>query len=571
MRSRPEHRFDFLVIGSGAAGSVLAARLSEDPGLRVGVVEAGGPAIDPLIAAPARWPALQGSDVDWAYRTLPQRRTANRVHDWPRGRVVGGSTAINAMAHVRGHPSDFDRWVAGGCIGWGYLDLLPYFIRSETYTPGASEYHGDSGPIHLIRPVEPNPVTVAYMQAGAEIGIPPIDEHNGPRLAGATLNTLTIKDDKRQTVADAYLTPVMGRPNLRLFTETEVAWLTMEGARCRGALARARGGTVELAAERGVILAAGTIGSPVLLLRSGIGPADELRALGIAVKHDLPAVGRNLHDHLLSGGNVYRSRRGVPPSKYQHSESLMYIERTGEGAPPELVLACVVLPVTAERFTPPPVGESYTLMFGFTHPRSRGSIRLASSDPGKQPAIDPNYLAEEYDREAYLAALAMARAVGGAKALAEWRAEEVLPGPAVKSRADRLAFLEKAALTHHHPVGTCRMGIDAGAVVDPALKVSGVDGLYVCDASIFPSIATGPINAAVIALAERASDLLKGRTPLAPARLPAGTASDDHSHHGGTSPGRLGEGNLGPNIGQQAPSAGTSPNNNTARRMARRD
>ena len=518
MGAQPDNWFDFLIIGSGAAGCVLAARLSEDPSLRVGLVEAGGAATNPLIADPARWPALQGSDIDWAYRTVPQRGTANRVHDWPRGRVVGGSTALNAMAHVRGHPADFDRWVAEGCTGWGYHDLLPYFIRSETYGPGASEYHGDSGPLYLMRPSDPHPVTVAFMEAGQEIGAPAIDDHNGARLAGATLNTLTIRNGRRQTLADAYLTPALQRTNLQLHAECHAVALRLEGIRCRGVRLQAQGKNIELFAERGIILAAGTIGSPTLLLHSGIGPADELRTIGISARHDLPGVGRNLHDHLLAGGNVYRARRPVPASKYQHSESLMYIEAGGSGAAPEIVVACVVLPVTTEQFVPPPLGSAYTLMFGFTHPRSRGAVRLASADERVPPLIDPNYLAESYDRETYLAALEAAQAIGGAPALAGWRAEELLPGPAATGKAERLAFLQKVAFTHHHPVGTCRMGVDSRAVVDPNLAVRGLENLYVCDASVFPSITTGPVNAAVIALAERASDLLRGRRPLAPAR-----------------------------------------------------
>jgi choline dehydrogenase-like flavoprotein len=522
MPSTPDNWFQILIIGSGTAGAVLAARLSEDQDVEVGLVEAGGPALDPRIADPAAWPLLQGSAVDWGYRTVPQRHTAGRVHDWPRGKVIGGSTAINAMAHVRGHPSDFEGWVAAGCTGWGYADLMPYFIRSETYLPGeagnaAGDFHGDRGPLHLIRPSEPHPITLAYMAAGAENGIAPTADHNGAQMTGPCLNTLTIKGGKRQTIADAYLTPAAGRPNLHLVDGTEVLSLILENGRCRGVRIRTNNGPAELLAET-VIVSAGSIGSPCLLLRSGVGPADALHALGIEVAADLPGVGQNLHDHLLSGGNVYRARRPVPPSKYQSSESLMYIGHGDGASAPELVLACVLAPVTTEQFTAPPLGEAYTLMFGFTHPQSRGSIRLVSADPRQAPLIDPNYLAEEADRGLYLQALEAARAVGSAQALGDWRAAEVLPGPGPgdADRTAKRAFLEKAAFTHHHPVGTCRMGVNGEAVVGPDLKLRGFENLYICDASVIPAITTGPVNAAIVAIAERFGDLLKGRTPLAP-------------------------------------------------------
>ncbi len=514
--------FDYVVIGAGTAGTVLAARLSAQADLRVALVEAGGEARDPAIADPLAWPTLQGSAVDWGYATVPQTHTAGRVHAWPRGRVMGGSTAINAMAHVRGHASDFDAWAAAGCDGWSYRDLLPYFIRSEASQYGPSPYHGDGGPLRLMRPADPHPLTAAYIAAGIEIGLAPIEEHNGADLAGPTVNTLSIVDGRRLTASDAYLTPaVRGRDNLTILCDAVVDDLVLApGPRCSGVRVTGRNGPQTLLAERGVVLAAGAIGSPLLLLRAGIGPADELRAAGIAPRHDLPGVGRNLHDHLLSGGNVYRARHPVPPSRHQHSESLMYVHGSGGGPAPELVLACVIAPVVTERFTAPAAGSAYTIMFGFTHPASRGNIRLASADRGAAPLIDPNYLAEEADRDRYLEALDLARRVGGARALAGWRGGEILPGPGCTTRAARLAFLAEAAYTHHHPVGTCRMGRGADAVVDPGLRLHGLDGLHVMDASVMPSITTGPVNAAIVAMAERAGDLLRGVPPLAPARLP---------------------------------------------------
>ena len=512
MASSAADWFDFLIIGSGTAGCVLAARLSEDPTAKVCLLEAGVAPTDPRVADPRAWPLLQGSAIDWGYRTVPQRHAAGRVFDWPRGKAIGGSTTLNAMAHVRGHPDDFAAWVDAGCAGWGYADLMPYFLKSETYMPGRSRWHGGDGPLHLIRPSDPHPITLAYMAAGEEAGFAPTGDHNGARMTGPCLNTLTIKDGRRQTIADAYLAPAAARPNFALRSGDEVLSLLCENGRCRGV--RLRSGAA-IGADK-VIVSSGAIGAPCLLLRSGIGPADELRRLGIAVVADRAEVGRNLHDHLLSGGNVYRARRPVPPSKYQNSESLMYIDRAGGHGAPELVLAGVIAPVATEQFEAPPIGEAFTVMFGFAHPRSRGTVRLASADPKEKPLIDPNYLAEAYDRRVYLEALEVARAVGAGQALADWRAEEVLPGPQVLDVASKRDFLEKAAFTHHHPVATCRMGGDGASVVDADLKVRGIDGLYVCDASIIPAITTGPVNAAIVAIAERFSDLLRGKPPLAP-------------------------------------------------------
>ena len=501
---------DWLIVGAGTAGSVLAARLSEDPGLRVALVEAGQAVDDPDAADPLQWPLLQGRPYDWRYATVPQPGTAERVHPWPRGRALGGSSLINAMAHVRGHPSDFDRWQQPG---WSFADLFPYFLKSEHWTGACSPWHGSGGPVHLVQASPCHPLVESWQAAALDAGYPAIADHNGPSMVGATVNTLTIRNGRRQSTADAYLTPeVLQRQNLTVRSTAEIAALTFDGHRCRGVQLRDGCG---LTAARGVILAAGAIGSPLLLLRSGIGPADDLRALSIAVRTHLPGVGRNLQDHLLSGGNVYRARRPIEPSRWQHSESLLYLPY-GPGPAPGLALACVVTPVTTECFAAPAAGEAYTIMAGFTHPQSRGSIRLSSADPQDPPLIDPAYLSAEADREAFLAALDTARALGASAAFDGWRAEELLPGPGCVTRAECLAFLARAAYTHHHPAGTCRMGSDAEAVVSPNLAVHGHDGLYVIDAAVFPTLTAGPCNAAVIALAERAADLLAGHSPLSP-------------------------------------------------------
>ncbi len=514
---RQATQFDYVIVGAGSAGCVLAARLSEDSHTRVALIEAGGPADDPAIADPARWPFLAGASFDWNYRTRAQSHTAGRRHDWPRGKVIGGTSCVNAMAHVRGHPTDFDRWVEDGCAGWGYADLLPYFIRSETSNFPASPYHGAAGPISLLTPDHPNPLTQSFMAAGEESGFERTEEHNGARLTGPTLNTLTIVGGRRQSVADAYLSPAIGRENLTVLVHCRARRLLFaSGNRCRGIEVDQYGERLEITAEQSVILAAGAIGSPSLLLHSGIGPAEDLREVGIACRIDLPGVGRNLQDHLLGAGNLYAAARQVPPSRYQHSESLLYARLADHDGAPELVVACVLLPAVTECFDAPAVGAAYTLMFGFTHPASRGVVRLVSDDPDLPPLIDPAYLSAPQDLTMFATALDLARRIGGAKALAEWRQSELLPGPSVKTDQARCDFLRRAAHTHHHPVGTCRIGTGSGAVVGPDLKLRGTDGIHVVDGSVMPSLTTGPVNAAIVAIAERASDIIQGRAPLAP-------------------------------------------------------
>lgn len=511
-------QFDYIIVGAGTAGCVMAARLSEDEQVSVCLIEAGGEADEPAIAEPAMWPMLEGTDIDWAFKTTPQRHTGNRSHAWARGKVVGGSSCINAMAHVRGHPTDFDRWVAAGCTGWGYADLMPYFIASETSPFAPSPFHGDSGPIQHMIPDDPHPLTRCFMAAAEGSGHTPTVEHNGSKMTGPTLNTLVIVDGKRQSVADAYLTPALHRSNLRVQTGCLVDRLTLTASgRCNGVHVIKDGETKALEAREGIILCAGVINSPAILMRSGIGPADELSSLGITAQSDLPSVGRNLHDHLLSGGNVYISKQEVPFTQTQHSESLLYSTRDGtDDTAPEMVTACVVVPVVTDEFDPPAFGEAYTLMFGFTHPKSRGTVRLQSANPTVAPEIDPNYLAEDYDREIYLESLDRSRALGASDAFSDWRKEEYLPGPAPKTKAEKLEFLSKAAFTHHHPVGTCRMGSDDEAVVDTTLAVRGTQGLHVVDGSVIPEIPTGPNNAVIIAMAERKCDLLRGRPPKTP-------------------------------------------------------
>jgi pyridoxine 4-oxidase len=498
---------DVLIVGGGSAGCVLAARLTEDPRRRVCLVEAGGPPGDPRLADPLQWPYLEGGPFDWAYRTTPQPGTAGRVHGWPRGRVLGGSSQLNAMTHVRGHPSDFDAWAEVAGPEWSHRALLPDFLRSESFSGGASEHHGAAGPMTVWLPDRLHPVAEAFMRAAEEAGFPPSGDHNGPRMEGPAPNSLTIRHGRRVSAADAYLDPARGRPNLSVVTDALVERVVLEKGRATGVEARVGGERRTLHAET-VVLAAGTVSSPLILMRSGIGPPDELSRHGLACRVEAPAVGEHLHDHLLAAGNVYRARRPVPPSRLQHSESLLYVGGEG-GRAPDIVAACVLLPAVSECFERPEVGTCFTLMFGVCHPRSRGRITLGGPAVDDPPVIDPAYLTAPEDRERFRAALRLARRVGGGAALDEWRDAEILPGPAVQDDESVDRFVARASVTHHHPVGTCAMGRDpCTSVVDGGLGVHGVGGLLVADASVIPAITTGPVHAAVLAISERAARLI---------------------------------------------------------------
>ena len=501
-----KRHFDVLVIGAGSAGSVVASRLSEDPSCQVGLIEAGTMPADPDIADPLKWTMLQGRAYDWAYRTVPQPFTANRVHEWPRGKIVGGSSCLHAMAYVRGHPDDFEPWAQAGGERWSYQGLLQGFVRSEAFRAFAGPTRGRSGPLDVYLPdAEVSPVVRAYIAAGHAMGAPILSDHNSGELVGTSPNSLNIRDGKRVSVADAYLPPrVMARPNLTLLTGHEVEHLVLDGHKVTGVIVVCEGETRTLSADR-IVLCAGAVSTPLILMRSGIGCADTLKQAGIRCLADRRDVGRNLQDHLLALGNVYSTKKPVPPSRLQHSESLMYLhgdDPARSSGSPDVVLACVVAPSAAEGLNAPPYGSAFTILCGVTHPTSRG--RIAPGGPGRNdaPVIDPHYLETEHDRRVFRTALKRARMVGHHAALDEWRDAEVLPGISAQSDDEIDAFIASAASTHHHPAGTCRMGGDADAVVDPDLRLNGFDNIFVVDASVMPAIPSGPINAAIVAVAE---------------------------------------------------------------------
>ena len=531
--------YDYVIVGAGSAGCVLAARLSENPATSVLLLEAGPPDDADEIHIPAALNLLFQSTYDWDYRTVPQERAGGRAIYWPRGRMLGGSSSMNAMIYIRGARHDYDSWRDEyGCSGWGYADLLPYFRRAEDNTRGASAYHGAGGPLAVSDLKYKSALTRAFVASVRECGVAENDDFNGPHQDGSGFYQVTQRDGRRWSAADAYLRPAMARPNLEVRTDARVTQIIVEAGRAAGVRYLARGTEETARAEAEVILAAGAIGSPQLLMLSGVGPADHLNDLGIIVHVDSPGVGANLSDHPVVTAMWHTPRtaglweESTPANlarwRFRHSGPLTSnvaeaggFSRTRPSLPaPDLQWHALATPYEREGLGDPKT-RAFSLLVTLVDVGSRGQVWLRSADPRHKPAIDPAYLSDGTDIEPLVEGVRMAREFAAAGALGKVCKDELAPGPDVRTDAQVREFIRRDLGTLFHPVGTCAMGGDSRlaaskliSVVDPELRVRGVERLRVVDASVMPVVPRGNTNAPTIAIAERAADLIIGRAPL---------------------------------------------------------
>ncbi|HEX9464225.1 MAG TPA: choline dehydrogenase [Alphaproteobacteria bacterium] len=539
-----EQTYDYIIVGAGSAGCTLAYRLGEDPSVRILVLEAGGWDRDPMLGIPLAWGRnVLGRRHDWMYDTEPEPTMNGRRIPMFRGRVVGGSSSINAMAYVRGHRQDYERWATAGLPHWSYAHVLPYFRRQESWQGGADEYRGGDGPLTTCSPKFPDPLIDAFFEAGRSAGHPATPDYNGARQEGFSRAQSTVRNGRRCSTAVAYLRPALARGNVRIAVRALVTGLLFAGQRATGVHYEENGEMKTARAEREVILAGGSINSPQLLMLSGIGDPEDLRAHDIGVRVALRGVGRNLQDHLSASlhyarkepGPLHRSLRLdriVPALAQAHffgtgiaaslpNNVMAFLKSRPDETMPDLQFLFIAAPWEAGPYLPP---FKPAFVDGFAcrpvplRPESRGRLRLESSDPRRKVRIEMNFLATDADLKTMRAGLRMAREMFDQPALRGFIAKEIAPGPDKRSDADLDTYARATATTVYHPLGTCKMGGDADetAVVDPELRVRGTEGLRVVDASVMPDLVGGNINAAVIMIAEKAADLIRGRAPPAP-------------------------------------------------------
>jgi choline dehydrogenase len=534
--------FDYVIVGAGTAGCALAGRLAEDPATRVCLIEAGGTDRHPFISTPALVAAAIGTaKFNWRFETVPQAHLNNRRIAQPRGRVVGGSGSINGMVYSRGNPRDYADWVAAGATGWSYAEVLPYFLRSENNQDlPASRFHGHGGPMNVMRPRRPNQLNRDFIAATQGLGFPGTEDFTGPTNEGVGFRQGVIRAGKRETTARTFLRPALARGNVTLYTDALVLRVVVEAGRAVGVIYEREGRQHEVRAAREVILSAGAVQTPQILQLSGIGPAAQLQAGGIKPVHDLPGVGRNLQDHLacpVMMSTTNSTSYGISPKALPRGmwnvmqyllgrtgpfasnvfESVGFLKTKAELDRPDVQF--VFQPAARPR--PPfplPVGHGFAISPVSLYPKSRGTVTLANPDPHSAPAIDPALLSVEEDIQPLIRAIKLARRILAAPDFARYQATEVAPGAAVQTDAQIAEFIRASSYTVHHQVGTCRMGEHPEAVVDSQLRLRGLEGLRVVDASVMPLIIGGNTNAVVVMIAEKAADLIRQRPLLAPAQ-----------------------------------------------------